>query len=318
MKTLDKKILNFLFSEKASDSDRKGFLLNLNRDGVTAQQIADLVKFLLPRNFPSEKFTDAIDICGTGGSGLPRINVSTISAFILSTAGVKIAKHGNRAASGRCGSFDLLEKLGLKIEKTADELASNFARENLAFIFAPMFFPPMRFFATVRGEIGVPTIFNLLGPLLNPAQPAVQIIGTNSPENAEKICRAAKILKKKRCAVVVGENGLDEICLSGKTLVLEFSDDSEIKKREIFPKDFGFEKLPFEKFSGGGAEENLKIAESILRGENSPHADLVAENCAFVLHFLNRSKSLPEGVEITREILQSKKAEKILEKMREI
>jgi anthranilate phosphoribosyltransferase len=199
------KNLEYLFSEQATDIERMDFLLKMNERGITSDDVAKLVEYLLPKDFP--KMPGAIDICGTGGSKLPRINTSTISAFILAQKGIKIAKHGNRASSGRFGSFDLLEALGFDIEKNADQLKNDFDKQNLAFIFAPKFFSALRHFANVRKEIGVPTIFNILGPLLNPAQPQIQIIGTNSEKNAKLLIESCRKMKKKKVAIVTSKGG---------------------------------------------------------------------------------------------------------------
>ena len=305
---LEKSDIEFLFTEKVSDEQRKEFLLTLNQIGINAEHIVSFVKFLLPTNFPSADFKEAIDICGTGGSGLERINTSTISAFVLASCGLKIAKHGNRASSGRFGSFDLLEALGLQINLPAERLSEIFQQTNLAFIFAQKFFPAMRFFASVRKEIKNPTIFNLLGPLLNPAQPQIQIIGTCNLENAQKIAQSAKLLGKRKCAVLTAENGLDEVSLSDKTYVFEFdtAKDQEIKKYEITPLDFGLKTRDFNQISSKNFSQNTKLAREIMQGKcTSFHHELVLINCAFILKFLNKVDSFSHGVEIARQNINS-------------
>lgn len=308
--------LQELFSNKISDQERKKFLLDMNDRGVSPEDIARFVEFLLPKDFPSLPL--AIDVCGTGGSGLSRINTSTISAFILATLGVKIAKHGNRASSGRFGSFDLLEKLGINIDMDAETLKKGYESEGLAFIFAQKFFPAMRYFGAVRKELGVPTIFNLLGPLLNPARVERQIIGTSSRENAELIVAAGKLLNKQKLVVLTGEDGLDELTLSGKTHLYSLN-DGKIAEMSISPTDFGLGIVDSEDIEGGTPEENTEIALAILAGKcSSPHADLVLMNTAFGLFFAGIVRDLREGVGVAAEICEGGKVLEKLERMKNL
>ncbi len=305
--------IEIFFTDKVNDDQRKQFLLDLNERGITPNDIASFVKFLLPKNFPN--LTGAIDICGTGGSGLPRINTSTISTFILASCGIKIAKHGNRAASGRFGSFDLLEKLGLNIELTGEQIKENFEQENLAFIFAQKFFPAMRYFGKVRTELKVPTIFNLLGPLLNPAQVKKQIIGTNSFKKAKLIVQSAKLIGKEHVISLVGNDHLDEVTITGPTKCIEMK-KGEIKDFEVNPEDFGLKKVKFETIAGGDSEFNTKITKDILAGKcNSEHKNLVLANVAFTLVFMNKARDYKEGMKIAQEKIDKGEALKKLEKM---
>lgn len=303
--------LNFLFSEKASDTERKDFLLALNARGITATDLVEFVHFLLPRDFP--ELPAALDICGTGGSGLARFNVSTVNAFLLAAAGLPIAKHGNRAAGGRCGSFDLLESLGVPFDFSAEQLKKIFARENLIFIFARNFFPAMRFFAKVRTELKVPTIFNLLGPLLNPARVQYQIVGTNSRKNAKLLTQAARDLGRKKFAAVTAENGLDEITLTGKTFVSEFN-GKEVKETELSAADFSLPEYSFAEIAGGDLAFNTQLAREILQNQRQDaHTDLVLANAAFALKFWGKVPDLQEGVSQAREILAKGLAKQKLE-----
>ncbi|MBI2634205.1 anthranilate phosphoribosyltransferase [Candidatus Peregrinibacteria bacterium] len=252
---------------------------------------------------------DAIDICGTGGSGLARINTSTIAAFILAELGVGIAKHGNMAASGRFGSFDLLEKLDIDINKSPEQLENDYKLNGLAFIFARNFHPVMKYFAEARKQVGKPTIFNILGPLLNPAKVKKQIIGTGFRDQMELIAEACKLMGKEHVIIVCGDDGLDEITLTGKTKVVELH-NGKLKKYFLEPEDFGIKKCSFKKIAGGSADFNVRIAKEIIEGKcTSRHADLVYVNCAMALRLAGKVDNLKEGY------LQAKNGKNILEEI---
>ncbi len=259
------------------------FLGKFTPDKVSAEDVKTFVDFMMSKMEGKLKMPGAIDVCGTGGSGLPRINTSTIAAFLLAKQGVGVAKHGNKAASGRFGSFDLLEKMGINFQKTPEELEMDYKENHLAFIFARNFHPSMKFFAEARTKFGKPTIFNLLGPLINPADPKRQIIGTSFKNQMRLIAETCKALGKEKVYVVRGEDGLDEVTLCGKTSVVELN-DGEIKEYEIEPADFGIERAKPEEISGGDAEKNIRIAKEILEGRcESRHKDLVGINLALAL-----------------------------------
>ena len=269
--------------------EQKDYLENLE---ITAEKLAEFAKSLLPEKL---NMPEAIDLCGTGGSGLNRINTSTISAFLANRAGVKIAKHGNKAASGRFGSFDLLEAMEVDFK----DPEKDFAHTGLAFIYARQFHPAMKHFAAVRKEIKGKTIFNLLGPLLNPAQPERQIIGVSSKEDMQIMIEACQLLGKKHVLVVHGSDGLDEVTLTGKTFVAELF-EGKIKHYEITPEDFGLTRCEFEKIEGG---ENLKIAQQILNGEcQTRHLDLALLNTALILHFTGKAKNYKEALELAQKL----------------
>jgi anthranilate phosphoribosyltransferase len=297
--------------------DQKQFLQNLNQKGITSIDIAELVK-LLYKHTEKIQLPEAIDICGTGGSGLDRINTSTISAFILAACNVPIAKHGNKASSGRFGSFDLLESLGININLDSRQLEKVYGKTKLAFIFARNFHPVFRHFAQARQELGAKTIFNLLGPLLNPANPDIQIIGTSNESDMQLIIEAAKILDKKKMLVLSGNDGLDELTLTGKTQIMELK-DNKIKSYSLRPEDFGFAKIEFEKIAGGDPEFNLNIARDILANKsNTEHLNLVLANAALVLKFLNKAESYEHGVSIARDAIAQKKAQEVFENYKKL
>jgi len=237
---------------------------------------------------------DAVDICGTGGSGLPRINTSTLATLLLAHAGLPVAKHGNRAAAGRFGSFNLLESLGLPIAYQPETAARTLYESNLAFLFAPDIHPVFRHFAAVRSKIGVPTVFNVLGPLVNPLQPHRQFIGTAFAELMDVVFETGILLGKTHFIVVRGHDGLDEISLSALTRVLEYR-DGERYEYEIRPEDFGIETIPFELLSAH-PNDSLSIAQSMINGStDTSHHKLVAANAAFVYTKFVEKMPLPEA-----------------------
>lgn len=291
--------------KKTTLARQKRFLLALNRRGFTGRSIAAFVRALTAQMPAALSMPGAIDICGTGGSGLPRINTSTISAFILAACGVPIAKHGNRAAGGRCGSFDLLERLSLTLHLPAHNLEAAFRKEGLAFIFAPDFHPAMKLFAPARAAVGVKTVFNLLGPLLNPACPDAQIIGVSDSRDMRPMIDAARLLGKKHVAVVHGADGLDEITLTGETRVMELL-NGRVRSYTISPADFGLAPVPFEAIASAIPERNVAIAESILAGRCcTAHRDLVLMNAAFVLKFAGKVNTFREGMVLAASAVDS-------------
>lgn len=307
-----KEILDFLKDSvegKLSVEEQVKFLAEFTPEKVVAEHVKIFAEFMLSKMTAKLKMPEAIDICGTGGSGLDRINTSTIAAFILAELGVGVAKHGNKAASGRCGSFDLLEALGIQINKSPDELEKLYGKKGLAFIFARNFHPVLKHFAEARKAFGKPTILNLLGPLLNPANPKMQIIGTSFKGQMRLIAESAKLLGKKKVLVVRGEDGLDEVTLTGNTDVVELS-NGKIKEYQIGPNDFGLKTVNFAEISGGDLEFNKKIALDILgvKCEDS-RADLVYVNCALAMKMVGKVESLKEGYLLARSVVGKGKLE---------
>ncbi len=287
------KFLLECLENKISIEEQVRFLEKYSPEKISAQDLKVFVNFIIGKVSSNLDMPGAIDICGTGGSGLERINTSTISAFILASLGMKVAKHGNKAASGRFGSFDLLESLGIDIER--EDLEKAFEEENLAFIYARKFYPLMKCFAAAREQIGKPTVFNLIGPLINPAHPKKQIIGTSFKNQMKLIAETAKLLGKDNVMVIRGRDGLDEVTLTDKTDIVELS-DGKILEYSIEPEDFGTEKCEFEKIEGGEEEVNVRIAKDILSGKcTSRHADLVYVNCALALKLSGVCENLKDA-----------------------
>ncbi|MDP4008486.1 MAG: bifunctional indole-3-glycerol-phosphate synthase TrpC/phosphoribosylanthranilate isomerase TrpF [Candidatus Peregrinibacteria bacterium] len=287
-----------------------------NKNDLTPQELAKAVEFLQTKSPTNLKISGAVDVCGTGGSGLCRINTSTISSFVLAASGVKIAKHGNKAASGRFGSFDLLEELGIPFDLSSSQTKRNYEKYNLCFLYARSFYPIMKQFAEVRNRIGGPTFFNIIGPLLSPAHVKKQIIGTTFKDKMELIAETCKLLERSHVLVVRGKDGLDEVTLTGKTDVVELK-NGKITKYTITPEDFGLKKTSFKNIQGGNAKKNTEIALQIINNEcTTPHKDLVLINAALTLKFLGKARTLKEGYRIAKKNLESGKAQRVFEQIK--
>ncbi len=292
---------------------QKQFLLDLNEQGYSGNDIATLVKLFYQHMPESLSLPGAIDLCGTGGSGLSRINTSTLSAIVLAACGVPVAKHGNKAASGRFGSFDLLESMGINIMADRPRLESLYKELGLAFIFARRFHPVFKHFAQVRQELKVKTVFNILGPLLNPANPQYQIIGTSNLKDMRLIAEAAKALGKKRVLVLNGGDGLDELTLTGETAVVELN-GGEFISYTLQPEDFGFHEVDFSEIQGGDQAFNVKISQEILGGTcTTAHLNLVLANTALALKFMGEVDTYEAGVALAQKAIQDGSTLKLIE-----
>lgn len=311
------KIVEFLektVDGKLSLDEQKAYLLE--NPFPPASEIAEAVEYIYDQMPEVPQLEGAIDICGTGGSGLPRLNTSTISSFIVAGAGVKVAKHGNNAASGKFGSFDLLSALDIPINLSTQELQLRFNEYNLAFLYAKNFHPVMRFFGPVRAELGKPCFFNILGPLLSPVKTENQLIGTPKIEYARLLAEVSKLLGKQRVIVAVGSDGLDEVTLSGPTHIVELTAGT-IREYDISPSDFGIDAAGDFSEISTNPDDNLILAEAILNGDdNSRLTDLVLVNSAMALYLAEASHDLKECYKLAKESLESKKAKKALEDYR--
>jgi anthranilate synthase/phosphoribosyltransferase len=279
-----------------SDDQKQILLVSLSHKLRNANELANFIEALMEfKTTASPPSWGGVDICGTGGSGLPRINTSTLASLLLAHCGLPIAKHGNRAAAGRFGSFNLLENLGVPARFDPAQAAQTLADTNLAFVFAPDVHPIFRHFAPIRAKIGVPTVFNILGPLVNPYLPARQFIGTAFADLMDVIFETGIRMGKQHLLVVRGWDGLDEISVSAPTRVLEYR-DSKKQDYEIAPEDFGLAPLPFEAVSAANPDECLAIARAMLAGTPSTeHYKLVAANAAFIYTKFVEEIPLPEA-----------------------
>ncbi len=287
----------------------------LNLKGETAPELVGFVQSIQSSMHRVRLAqADVIDVCGTGGDGIGTFNVSTCVAFVVAGAGVPVAKHGNRAVSSRSGSSDVLTELGVVSCESEFEVQSCMNEFHLSFMFAPAFHPTLKAVASLRKSLGVRTVFNLLGPLLNPAQVSRQLLGVFHPKYLQPMAQALKELGVKEALVVCGEGGLDEVSLTGSTQVVHLR-DGQVREFTIEASSFGFTGAKHADLMGGDAKQNAQILRAILAGERGPKRDLVVLNAAAALFVGGKVSDLVQGVELAQHSLDSGEAQKKLEQM---
>ena len=289
------------------------FVTALRAKGETADEIAGCLAVMRDKALPVTVSQPVADTCGTGGDGVGTFNVSTANAIVLAAAGQPVAKHGNRAMSSACGSADVLEALGVQIELGPDAVAQCIEQVDIGFMFAQAYHPAMKFAAPLRREIGIRTIFNILGPLTNPAGASYRVFGVADPSIADDIAQALSALGVRRALVVHGEaDGVDEISLSGPTLVTEW-DGSTVKSYRLAPEDFGLAAAPVSEISGGSVEENAQYVRDVLAGKPGPRRDVVIMNAAAGLVVSGRASDWKEGAAQAAAAIDDGRAEAKLE-----
>ncbi|MFC5558877.1 anthranilate phosphoribosyltransferase [Ureibacillus thermophilus] len=305
--------VELIFAEKTPKEDIAEFLLALREKGETAEEVAALsivmksnaIKIPVPKG-------SYIDNCGTGGDGLHTFNISTTSAFVLASNGVKVAKHGNRKISSSSGSTDVLEALGIHNDFTAEESAQLLEQEGIAFLYAPNVHPKLKRIGEVRRAIGKPTIFNLVGPLTNPVDLECQLVGISRPDFVEEYAKVLRILGRKRAIVVSGSNGMDEASLDQKNYAV-ILENGEIKPLSINIEELGLQPATISHLRGGTPEENANILKDLLKGNRSPYYDAVVLNAALGFFAYGAVESLKDGVFIARDAIESGRAYEKLE-----
>jgi len=272
--------------------------------GESGEEIVGAARAMRERSAHVEhRLPVVLDVCGTGGDGHHTINISTIAAFVIAAAGVPVAKHGNRAASSVCGSADVLEAAGLKIEMEPGDAARRIHESNFAFLYAPLYHPAMKHVAPIRRELGVRTIFNVLGPLTNPASATHQVVGVAHKAHLELVARALRELGVQAAAVVHARNGMDEVAGDVPTDVCSFDAHGE-HRWAIDPRCYGVD-TPLAALQASAAAENLEAFLSILQGERSPRADVVALNAGLALQVAGAAIDLREGFRLALDTLHS-------------
>ncbi len=255
-----------------------------------------------------------VDTCGTGGSGKDIFNVSTASAFVVSGAGLKVAKHGNRGISSQCGSADVIKALGVNIDIKPDKVKECIEEVGIGFLFAPLFHSAMKYAIGPRREIGIRTIFNILGPLTNPAGANCQVLGVYGQELIELLANVLKNLGTKRAFVVHGQDGLDEITITDKTKVSELNND-KVKTYNVKPQDFGVKPAKLEDIKGGSVNDNAAIVREILAGKKGAQQDIVLVNASAALVAGGLAPNFKKGVEMARASIESGRAKEKLEQL---
>jgi anthranilate phosphoribosyltransferase len=293
-----------MMSGEATPSQMGGLLMGLRVRGETVDEITGAVTTMRAKMLGVKAPADAVDVVGTGGDASGSYNISTCAAFILAGAGVVVAKHGNRALSSKSGAADVLQALGVKIDLTPDQVSRCIAETGIGFMFAPAHHPAMKNVGPTRVELGTRTIFNLLGPLSNPASVKRQMIGTFSKTWIEPMAQVLNNLGSECVWVVHGSDGLDEITLTGPTFVSALH-HGEIKNFEVTPEDAGLPRCEPGALKGGDADANAIALQSVLNGKPSPYRDVALINAAAALIVAGRAKDLREGVEIGTKALDS-------------
>jgi anthranilate phosphoribosyltransferase len=297
---------------KASHAQIAAYLVALRLKGETVSELVGSVRCMRDHALTVEiGDADAVDLCGTGGDGKHTFNISTTCAFVVAGSGVKVAKHGNRAASSRCGSADLLEALGVRIGLQPEQVARCIEEVGLGFMFAPVYHPAMKNVAPVRKDLGIRTIFNVLGPLANPARVTRQMIGVFDSALLEDIAHALRGLGTKTAVIVHGQTGYDEATTTdiNKAAVLR---RGEVSTMTVDPAELGFPTAKPHDLKGGSQEENAEITRRILEGEEGPRTDTVLLNSALALMAAERAAGLDEGIALARESIESGKAKEVL------
>jgi len=290
------------------------FVIALRIKGETANEITGFARTMRAKAIRVMTAHPAIDVVGTGGDNSNTFNISTAAAFVAAGAGLKVAKHGNRAASSQCGSADVLEALGVRISLNAEQVQRCLEEVGIGFMFAPAFHPAMKYAAAPRREIGIPTVFNILGPLTNPADVKAQVLGVADGSLVEKLALVLQSLGSHHALVVHGEDGLDEITLTEETRVCELK-DGHIQSYSICPGDFGLPRASLDSLRGGTAEENATLLRKILASAPGPQRDVVLMNAAAALVAGDRASLLEQGVGLAREVLDSGRALAKLEQL---
>ncbi len=307
-------VMEEIMQGEATPAQLGAFLVALRLKGETVDEIAGLARTMRAKAVRVSADGPVVDTCGTGGDGLSTFNISTAAAFVAAGAGLKIAKHGNRAMSSRCGSADVLEALGVKIDLGATGVSQCLKEAGIGFMFAPLFHPAMKYAAGPRRELGIRTVFNIIGPLTNPAGAGAQVLGVADESLVEKLALVLKSLGSHHVLVVHGEDGIDEVSLSGKTSVCEVK-DGRIDNFTVVPEDFGLSRVGLESLAGGTLPENAAILRNVLSGNSGPQRDVVLLNAAAALVAGDKAATLGRGVELAKSAIDSGRAMARLEQL---
>lgn len=306
-------VMDEIMSGTVSELQIGAYLIALSMKGETIDEITGSAKGMRNHAVKLLHDMDVLEIVGTGGDHSNSFNISTTSAIIAAAAGIPVAKHGNRAASSKCGAADVLEALGVNITVSPERSKEMLEKINICFLFAQKYHLAMKYVAPVRKQLAVRTIFNILGPLSNPAGASMQLMGVYDESLLEPLANVLARLGVKRAMVVYGQDSLDEISLSAPTSVCELK-DGEITKYEITPEQFGFKRCTKEELVGGTKEENAKIIRDIFSGVKGPKRDAVVLNSAAALHVAKENLSMEDAVKEVEQLIDSRKA---LEKLEE-
>ena len=309
-----REVFERLMSGELDDIQISAFLMGLNCKGFTSEEIASAAAVMREKVTPVSIKVDAVDNCGTGGDGISTFNISTTAAIIAAGAGAYLAKHGNRSNTRRSGSAEVLAELGVNIDADVETVARCIEQAHIGFCFAIKLHPAMKYAAGVRRAIGIPTIFNLLGPLTNPARVRRQVIGVPKEELTETIAEALKMLGAERAMVVHGLDGLCDISISSPTKISELCEGT-IRTYIIRPEEFGIEKAELKLLMIDSPAESAEVIKAVLAGKKFPARDIAAINAASVLVVAGLAKDLASGLQMAYESIDTGSASSTLEKM---
>ena len=308
-------VMNEIMNGETTPTQNAAFLAALSTKSAKAEttgEIAGCAKAMREHAIPVDTDFDLFEIVGTGGDNAGSFNISTTSAIVAAAGGMKVSKHGNRAASSKCGTADCLEALGVNIDEDPDKCRQLLEKVGICFFFAQKYHTSMKYVGAVRKELGFRTVFNILGPLTNPAHPKRQLLGVYDEYLIEPLAKVLMELGVKRGMVVYGMDKLDEISLSAPTKVCEIKDGT-LYTYEIKPEDFGLSRCKKEDLAGGDPKENAAITLAILNGERGAKRDAVLLNAGAALYIDEKAKSIQEGINLAARLIDSKKALKVLE-----
>ena len=309
---------------KCTDAQIAALLVALHMKGETVEEIVGFAEAIraeaTPLDLHKNKTLDVsgterdalVDTCGTGGDTSGTFNISTATALVTAGAGVRVAKHGNRSISSKCGSADVMEELGVKIDLPPGRIAACLEEIGIAFLYAPAMHSAMKYVQPARRELRLRTVFNLLGPLINPAHATCQVVGVYSADLVEKLAEALSMLGLHRALVVHGSDGLDEVTITGPTRVGEVR-RGQVHTYEVTPEEFGLKRAPLDDIAGGDAAMNAAVIRSVLSGEKSPRRDVVVLNSAAALVAAGRAEHLRDAVPLAAQAIDSGAASKKLD-----
>lgn len=310
-------VMNEIMSGETSPTQNAAFLAALSTKSTKAETIVEIAGCAAAMRDHATKVKtdmDLFEIVGTGGDNAHSFNISTTSALVAAAGGMKVAKHGNRAASSQCGTADCLEALGVNIEQSPETCVKLLEKVGLCFFFAQKYHTSMKYVGAIRKELGFRTVFNILGPLTNPGSPSRQLLGVYDEYLVEPLAQVLISLGVKRGMVVYGQEKLDEISMSAPTTVCEFK-DGWFKSYVITPEDFGFTRCTKAELTGSTPQENAEITRAILRGEKSPKRDAVLMNTGASLYIGGKAQTMAEGIELAAGLIDSGKAMETLEQL---
>jgi anthranilate phosphoribosyltransferase len=307
-------VMNEIMEGSATPAQFGALVTALRLKGETVEEIAGFARTMRSKALRVSISEPVVDTCGTGGDGKGTFNISTTAAFVVAACGLKVAKHGNRAMSSQCGSADVLEVLGVKIDLNPEQVQKCLEKVGIGFMLAPVFHPSMKYAAAPRKEVGIRTVFNILGPLTNPAGARAQVLGVPEKSLTEKMANVLKMLDCQHALVVHGEDGLDEITITGKTFVSELKKGS-IKNYEVTPEEFGLPRAKPDSLKGGTVKDNAELLRSILSGKKGAQRDIVLMNAAAALLAGDKITTLGQGITLAEQAIDNGKA---LQKVEEL